>query len=261
MTRTLCIPMLILALCAGGCTLAKPLSRHAVSYNLAVESAQNGMLFLNVLRASQRMPMYFTDIGGITAGIGYDLKGGSLSLVEGSSDSQTFGLPQVTYKNNPTMEVRVRDDQEFMRGTLAQINPRTLGYFLEQGWNQELLLHLLVERVRLPRTTFFVLRWVIGLDGSDGKACAEVPGSEADFVIVENDPENQAHYSCFSALLRAFERYECRLDLSTRPAGDPIGYTGETSSVSEILKAREAHLELLGTGSEADRRASDGSYG
>ena len=178
---------LVLAVLAG-CTLSRPLAHHAVSYNRAVELAQNRMLLLNIVRASQRKPMYFTRIGSVTASLGYELDSGSLTisdtlerkmtLIKGAvtaagtdvtrTDEEGLGLPSVSYSNKPTFQVGVQDDHEFMRGTLTEISPAVFGYYARQGWPADLLLYLLVEHVELDRTALEVMEQ---LGMSEGLLC------------------------------------------------------------------------------------------
>ncbi|HSK80719.1 MAG TPA: hypothetical protein VLQ45_29970 [Thermoanaerobaculia bacterium] len=65
-------------------------------------------------------------------------------MTEGAASTAkgTFGV-------NPTFDVPVLDSQEFMFGFLAPVKPEIMAYYWDQGWPQELLLHLLVQKARV----------------------------------------------------------------------------------------------------------------
>src|ERR1700688_938859 len=64
--------VLALALSQYGC-VSRQLAPTVVSYNLAVEQAQNEVLLLNAIRAEHHLPMYLTDISKITGSIRRDV--------------------------------------------------------------------------------------------------------------------------------------------------------------------------------------------
>ena len=243
MPRTLFIPLLILALAAGGCTLAKPLAHHATSYNLTVESAQNRMLLLNVIRASQRMPMYFTDVTGIVTGVGYTVDSGSYSYEQAQSaglalDTHALGVPKLTYQNKPTLTIAVRDDHEFTRGTLTPVSPSTLSHYLDQGWNLQVLLYLLVERVELAKA---IPDWIPEC-GNQG--------------VFRNDPGKKESLCCFSKLVETLRRKECRLRAMPVRAR-LLGSTTTESSLADLIKAQDARL-ILGEANLGAREKAGG---
>jgi hypothetical protein len=128
-----------------GCTTQRNLAENAVSFNQAVERAQNDVLLLNVVRASERLPMYLTDISKITGSIKMEVDGG-ISMVE--KTRRTF-KPTLTgiYALNPTFEVPVMNTQEFMKGFLSPLDLKTLAYYQDTGWPMELLYFLVVRKV------------------------------------------------------------------------------------------------------------------
>lgn len=79
---------------------------------------------------------------------------GSLSLplsnIIGGTDpftiSPTLGLTEA----NPTLSIIPLSDKDFTVGMLQPISPEILGYFLNQGWDAEFILPLVVEGVQCP---------------------------------------------------------------------------------------------------------------
>jgi hypothetical protein len=150
-------PALILALPQYGC-VSRQLAPTIVSYNRAVENAQNDVLLLNVIRAEKHLPMYLTDISSITGSIRRDLTA-SLTLPFGhflhrvnDTDSASVTAngsitPGATYSVNPTFTFNVLNTQDFMRGFLKPVDIQTLAFYWDQAYPPELLLHLFILRV------------------------------------------------------------------------------------------------------------------
>jgi hypothetical protein len=146
------VPALILP--QYGC-VSRRLAPTILSYNLAVEKAQNEMLLLNVLRAAKHQPMYLTDLSKITGSIKRDLTAslshpfGSLHRGPGANEVATPGM---TYSVNPTFDVNILNTQDFIRGFLAPVSPDEFAYYWAQDYPPNLLLHLFVLRVDIKST-------------------------------------------------------------------------------------------------------------
>lgn len=244
-----------------GCTLSRPLAYHAVSYNRAVESAQNRMMLLNVVRAMERSPMYFTGIGSITASLSYTVSSGGLTLgrasggslttsgdtvtdVSSEGDTDSLGLPTVSYSNKPTVQVSVLDGQDFMRGTLTAVTPEVFGYYLQHGWRPDLLTYLLVERIELDRTAEATIR---EHGGRGGQALAFGPGQR---VAIENDPEDAEAFALFRSYVDGLRDLHCSVEEveGARELGTVYG----ALSMSDLVKAGEAGLMVEEVAVERD---------
>jgi len=263
MSRSICAALVTLALLQG-CTLSRPLARHAVSYNRTVEDAQNQMLLLNIVRAKERMPMYFTSIGGITTSVGYTIDSGSLSLTDpvtttvtravkgnevtdtkadGRGDTWTLGIPSFSYSDKPTVQISVLDSQEFMSGTLTAVKPETVYYYWEQGWKAEVLIYLLVENIRL---------------GSDlsKKICPDLSDEERG-ELIENDPDSEAAFAKFEQCVNGFLRSRCHIDLTSRLTdlgSTPVAGAADVSSlISSHDKGFVVTTKVDGEGGETTR--------
>jgi hypothetical protein len=125
-----------------GCSLSSDIGRHSIAYNGTVEQATNAVLVLNVLRARDRMPLYFTAIGAIhgslslSAALGYDL----------SNVANNAALPALFGATNPSFDIGPLDRQEFARGLIHPIDPGLFRLLSERGLPDQLLIHLLVSR-------------------------------------------------------------------------------------------------------------------
>jgi len=156
------VSTLVLALPQYGC-VSRQLAPTVVSYNLAVEHAQNEVLLLNAIRAEHHLPMYLTDISKITGSIRRDITGtvalpfghllhagrDSAGIDTGSAVANGTATPGATYSVNPTFDVNVLNTQDFMRGFLKPVDTQTFSYYWDQAYPPELLLHLFVLRVEV----------------------------------------------------------------------------------------------------------------
>lgn len=151
--KSLRTPALVLALLQCGC-ISSRIAPTVISYNLAVEQAQNEMLLLNMVRAAKWQPMYLTDISKITGSIKRDLTA-TLTVpfgrLHGGSAANFSGAPGGTYSVNPTFDVNVLNTQDFMKGFLQPLTPELFAYFWNQGWPAALLLNLFVQQVDQAR--------------------------------------------------------------------------------------------------------------
>jgi|GEM_PF-1846667 len=204
-----------------GCSLRKPLAYHAVEYNRVVEEAHNRMLLLNIVRASERRPMYFTAIGSITADLSYTASSGGLTFthVGGSSaDTTELGLPTLAVTANPTATVAVLDTQDFVRGTLAPVDLETVRYYLTQGWKPDLLSYLLVERVEV-------------------QSKPPLPPT-----VLENDPESQEDFQRFSSFVGLLRTVTCAFEEISEEA--LVGQADTTPTYEDLMKAQAEGFKI-----------------
>lgn len=151
----LAVPLATALLCSG--CVASQLAPTVVDYNRAVEQAQNQMLLLNAVRAAKRQPLYLTDTTKITGSIKRDLTAtltfpfGILhhnSMTPGTTNS---AAPGGTYSVNPTFDVNVLNAQEFMQKFTAPMDPAIFAFYWNEGWPQDMLLHLFVSAVEVQK--------------------------------------------------------------------------------------------------------------
>ncbi len=150
-----------------GCSTLKPqITADAIDFNRAVEQTNNEVIFLNIIRSYLRFPRHYTAIsdikGNFTVTGNTGLKS-NLNL-EGASESTfvTSATPSITHKissaaesispelgvsysTNPNYTIAVLESQEFYNGVLRPLSPTTVSLFRSQGWDEELLAHLLFE--------------------------------------------------------------------------------------------------------------------
>lgn len=134
----------------SGCTSSKMLAREATSYNTAVESAQNKVLLLNIIRAAKDRPRYFTGIREVTGSFTYSSNSGGLQIPFGPKAVESYAIsPSIGYSNSPTFSVSVLDTKEFTSGILSPVNMQTVKYFWDTGLPHSLLMHLFVRKMEI----------------------------------------------------------------------------------------------------------------
>jgi hypothetical protein len=156
-----------LSLSLAGCVSSTMITNRTVGYNKVVEDSNNQVLLLNVVRARFRHPMYFT---------GLTLLRGSQSVQVGTGSSLPFGgeapsiftvNPNANLNINPSYDVAVLDTKEFMSGITTPVEMKTLKYYWDQGWSQQMLLFLFVRKIDLGSRCFLNVPWNAADEGCE----------------------------------------------------------------------------------------------
>ena len=187
-----------------GCVTSAFIANQATQYNLALEKNSNEVILLNVIRASQRRPLYFTSLSkfsGAGGSVGGQLQ---LPLGSGSSSAYTFS-PQTTL--NPAFDVAPLDTQEFIAGFLKPVGIETIEYYWRGGWPQSLLLTLFVGRFEKEQQS-----------------------------IIENYPPMAQEYICFKDYLEFLlnPRVGGPLLLQSQERSYPLGPPLDKDKVSDV---------------------------
>lgn len=148
---TICLGLCSMSLLSGCVVISKDfVAKGSIDYNETVEKAQNGMLLLNIIRASKRSPMYFTDFQAMRGNLTLNVKGG-LSIPFGAPIGSYAGsnifTPETGFTTNPNFDLILNNSNEFTLGLMKPIKMETFNYYWEQGWPKELLLHLFIRRI------------------------------------------------------------------------------------------------------------------
>jgi hypothetical protein len=137
----------------NGCTMMRDnMAKTTTDYNLVVEKAQNEMLLLNIVRASKRRPMYFTSLSSLRGKMTYSFGTGS-TIPFGKIGTGTNGsysvTPSVSYSNSPEFDLAVLDSKKFTCGIMTPVPMKTIEYYWQQGWPEEILLYLFIHRLEI----------------------------------------------------------------------------------------------------------------
>jgi uncharacterized membrane protein YgcG len=151
----------IAAVTLVGCAVVDQYSGRAVAYNVEAENAQEQAILLNIIRASLRRPMQFTTVSNIvgtataSGNVGYTAPvnipfrpavfgSSGIAPIPSLLNAWSFGG---SMSGGPTFTVPVLDTQEFYQGILRPIPTQLWDLYLHQGYSQNLLFNLFVERI------------------------------------------------------------------------------------------------------------------
>lgn len=135
--------LFMLAACTGGNHMVVT-ARDA---NLALEQSTNEMLLLNIIRASQQKPMYFTGLADVTMTDTARLAG-TLTLPFGGDATNAFNFsPSFFFEARPGFKVQILDNKEFINALHTPVGLDTLDFFLSLGWSAEFLFYMFTESV------------------------------------------------------------------------------------------------------------------
>lgn len=129
-----------------GCASSGGIANQIVKSNLAQETAENQLLVLNILRAYERRPIYFTQTTAVHLPLGVGNPGFVFSLPFGGDPkgnilTSSLSVPQ-------SMDVAFQNTQEFMRGITRPLPSSLMTYYIDQGWPSEMVLMLFVGEIR-----------------------------------------------------------------------------------------------------------------
>lgn len=136
----------------SGCAATTTTSKVAVDYNRIFAKSRDEVLVTNILRASAREPLQFSTMGTVTGGV---RNSGSLTIPLANLIGGTGGLtisPSTTLNDsiNPNVTIVPLGDKEFTEAMLKPVAPETISFFLNQGWDPELVLNLIIGGIECP---------------------------------------------------------------------------------------------------------------
>lgn len=133
----------------GGCASNSQLADQVVRANLVQEDATNQLLLLNVLRARDRMPMHFSRVSAVRPALGAGNPTVTVPTPFGPDFRQQVYNLQTQFAVQQGTDVQVLDSQEYVRGITTPVSAGLLAYFIDQGWPQQMVLHLLVRSIEV----------------------------------------------------------------------------------------------------------------
>jgi hypothetical protein len=142
-----------------GCLALGSLERRSDAINRGVAISQNDGLLLNLARASRMEPLYFTSTTGVHGSGSEDLNVSlpSLALGPGQSAVQkiyTIGATNLLDSNTMTsFDVGVLGSKDFYSGMLTPLGPTDVNLLFSQGYSRELVLYLVVDRLKVTDVT------------------------------------------------------------------------------------------------------------
>src|SRR5262249_9593478 len=99
-----------------GCSFSGAIQQNVVDFNYAVAKSQNELLLLNILRAMERQPRYFTALTQIRGSLNSSLRVNFLIPFIHDANQPTFVSPEGELSSSPSFDVAILDSEKFMRG-------------------------------------------------------------------------------------------------------------------------------------------------
>lgn len=158
-----CCSMLLCALTLSACVAPYRAARvdsgvKAIEdYNNIQADAQNRLLLINILRASERRPRHFTGIGAgsISQQLGLNLGPAALTRLKSVTDGKlTNGKNRGlsiggSITTTPRIDIGALDSKGFVTGLLTPIDNKTILHFANQGWAMEFLALMIIRELEI----------------------------------------------------------------------------------------------------------------
>lgn len=210
----------LLALLLAGCGGRQPLSEAMASINKEYGEVEDQATLLNVMRRSVGLPAYFTSLTTVR-GRNRITGGGSFSVPFGPDAPSRFDFsPNFSIEQGPNFEVAIRTNKEFYRGYLAPLGAQTIHTYLDQDFARELVLSLIIKRIRIR-----------GPEGRDERAL--------------NTPDQPHNHARFRALLeRLVDQGLATETIELVRDGGPEIVVNGTMGLDAVLSARDKGLRV-----------------
>jgi hypothetical protein len=155
-----------LVACAAGCTSLGPVTIRGdrFNYNEAGAQSTKEQLLLNIVRLRYGEPAYFMELSSVLSQ--YTLQGGAnfstwwndlntwrnpalraVYGVDGDPGEQTSWGANVAYTDRPTITYSPLQGKEFAKRLMTPIDPVTVIYLADAGWEIDRLLDCCVQRI------------------------------------------------------------------------------------------------------------------
>ena len=142
---------------------------RAVAYNRTVANSSNQVLLLNIVRASQRLPTYYTRLEGEASSAGIspngtlslplsnqhsfetDVTGASTATKAISSLGSIVGGLGVSASESNLLTLQTLDDQKYQNGMMTPVPLKNIQTFQEEGYPRDLLFMMFLGSVQVSQ--------------------------------------------------------------------------------------------------------------
>ncbi len=133
----------------SGCVSMRPtMTNFSIDYNRVIADTRNRMILLNIVRSAYREPTYYTAFSQIEGSLNMQASvSGQIANLAGGDATAFTPTVSGTFTNAPTFTIVPLNSEEFAKGMLQPIDADTIRLFLSQGWRQQFLAPLLVQKV------------------------------------------------------------------------------------------------------------------
>ena len=192
MTVRTVVAISVAALCCAACQYAPTMLDRTVAYNRAVADSTNQVLLLNIVRASERLPTYYTrlesdssslgltpnaslttplangrsfEIDGNTGATGAVTSGATKAVTSLAALAGGLGL-QASESN--LLSLQTLDDQKYQNGMMTPVPLKNIQAFQDTGLQRDLLFLMFMNNIQVSKT-------LIGpMDAAVAARCSQV---------------------------------------------------------------------------------------
>ena len=147
-TRALRLALLAAPLVLAGCLSPIALNHATIAYNQAAADILSKQLLLNIARARQNDPFYFSGISNIAATFNFQANAGATPALTGNFGSTILPLFGVAVSDNPTVSIVPMEGEEFTKRLLTPLQENKMTLLLRQNIDVDLLLRLVAQEFR-----------------------------------------------------------------------------------------------------------------
>ncbi len=225
----------VLTAALAGCATSTQIAEQGVKSNLAVEDAANQITLLNVVRAMKRRPMYFTRFQSLKGPMGVGAPQFTLPIPFGPDYvTQIYNFSATQSFDKPNFDVQIMDTQKFLQGITKPVAPKTILYYLDQGWPQQMILHLFVREI----------------ETTDAK------GNVVNSIL--NYPQNKVEFKRFQDAIAGL--HGCDIVGSSVP--DPVAYgpvlpIEKAQNLDHLVNTKNAELTLIAMNAKGEEVTKD----
>lgn len=196
----------VCAVCLTGsaCQYSPDISDRTMAYNHAVADTNNKLLLLNIVRASQREPTYYSRLEGDTATASVTpnfslalplLKGSSKEIdsalgpagatATGLKNVSTFGAIAsalgLSASEGNVLNLQTLDDQKYQNGMMKPLTFEVMKTYFDEGYQRDMVMMLFVSRIAVQH------RIAVLIDQAVHQKCAtDTENSICDYI--RSDP-------------------------------------------------------------------------
>ncbi len=145
---------LALVACLSLAACGTYVAQGTVDYNEAIEAETNQLLVINILRARDGVPTYYSDISQVRGTMSMGLQDSSLLGIAaiGKSTTRNSTSPNPSVQVSPSFDVAPLNTQEFTRGITEPLEISVMQYYLDRGIPPDVLLYLLIDKIEVVKT-------------------------------------------------------------------------------------------------------------
>lgn len=164
----------------GGCAIVDNVGAHTDTLNESIADYNAYSILLNIVRASESEPLNFVAVTQASPSTGFTGNATVPTFTFMPYKLASYGISgnSITGTTSDALTVQPVDDPQSWQALLTPIDVGTIGFFIKQGYQPELLFWLFVDRIRI---------------------CGD--SNCKNYEVLVNDPDDGTSFEKFAGLL------------------------------------------------------------